>query len=162
MELTEKETVDMGNAIKEEVFKDQPEKQELTPEQAIEEYLNSNDTKLNAIYWASKFDERFNGNWFTVEQVQKKTTFKTFKDAIGVLQVMCLVGVCHSSGQDGKTKYKVTLDLDQKVLLMKKEKERMEKEKEQALKNITFEFDMRISALDSQIEKMGKVEVVEQ
>lgn len=155
-----KQAQKMSEDIKEQVMKDQSDVAKMEPQEVIEKYINDDQTKLNAVYWATNFEERFRGNWFTIEQVQKKTNFKKFSDALGVLQVMCLVGVCHSSPTDKGTKYKITLNMDQKIMLMKKEKENLEIDKVNALQNMTFQYDMRIAALEDSIKKMSAVQDV--
>lgn len=157
MENTIVDEAVMANDLREQVFADKPEEKSMPDKDVIEAYIKDEKTILNAIYWANQFNEKFNGNSFTVKQVQKKTQFKDLGEALGVLQVMCLVGVCHSSDVRGEIKYKVIVDASQKVLLLKKEKERMEAEKVQAINQVTMRYDMKIASLNSQIEKLQPV-----
>lgn len=158
--MTEKSTpmIDegqMASDIREQVMQDQPEAQEMGDKEVLDKYLNDDKTKLNSIYWANQFEEKFRGNWFSVEQVTKKTSFKKIGEAMAVLQVMCFLGVCHFNNDTKK--YKITLDLEKKILLMKKEKENLEHEKQKALFQIGLQYDMRIASIEESIKKMEGV-----
>jgi uncharacterized small protein (DUF1192 family) len=155
MKPTETEVQEMGTVLKEQVYGDQPE---LTHEQAVTNYLSDNETKINAIFWANHFESLFHGNWFTIEKIQKKTQFKTVQEAKAVLQVMCMLGICHASTVVATNavyqKYKITLDIDKKVLLMKKEKERLEAEKVQAVNQLILNYNARIQSYQDEIARM--------
>jgi phage anti-repressor protein len=125
-----------------------------TAKEVIENYLNDDDVKDNAAYWANELNKRFNGNWFTLEKVQKKTIFKKESDAIGILQMLALSGLCHVTKEGKIMKYKITLDKSKKIDLLKKEKEKLAMAYQQDLVRINKEFEFRNNALDHEISKL--------
>lgn len=131
------------------------DKEVITPEQAVAEYLNDPKVKLNSLYWANHLNERFNGNWFTVEKVQKKVPhFKLKHEALDMLQLLCLVGVCIVKD----SKYKITLDLDQRITLMKSEVDRVKEEKAKVIQEVTMQYDIKVAALENEIKRMENIE----
>lgn len=145
----------MAADLKDQVFEGDVAAGELSDKELIEKYINDEKTIINSVYWADQFEQRFRGNWFSIQQVCKKTQFKKTNEALGILQVMCMVGVCHAEMHMNSMRYKITLGKEKKVLLLNKELENVKAEKDQMLQKVAFQYEMRISALEEQIKKFS-------
>lgn len=126
-----------------------------TARKVIEDYTNDKDVRENAAYWAQEFENKFRGNWFTLEKVMKKTIFKNIEQALQVLQIMSLCGFCHVTKENGKLKYKVTLNPQEKIELMRREKIRLEEAYKQDLADLNCDYEIRRQSLDVEIKKLS-------
>src|SRR6202012_3020523 len=145
IELSGKQEVEMAAGIRKDIYAKSSD--ELTDKQVIESYLSNPQTQANLLFWAKQFDEKVHSNGGTLQQVTKKTHFKSIKDAIGVVQLLCMSGLAHSSEMNGAIKYKITMEEADKIRLLKIEVERIKKEKESQIYNLSLQFDMKISSL---------------
>lgn len=157
-EVPKDETVKIADEIQEQLapIDSKPVDNPEEAKKVITDYLNDKDVKNNVTYWANEFQKRFNGNWFTLEKVMKKTIFKQKHEAVQVLQLMTLSGVCHVTTQNNELKYKITLDPKKRLALLENEQERLHEEKKRVLEQLDQEYEIKMAALDTEIENIRK------
>lgn len=114
----------------------EPVKQKSTRE-IMEDYLNMPEVCNNLRAWGRSFAERFHNNWFTVEQVIKKTPCKVISNAQGILDYLILKGWAHRMDHQGVMKYKITFTPQEKIHQLRLEVERLDLQKEALLTEIT-------------------------
>lgn len=111
-----------------------------TPEEnrkAMVEYLAQPEVKANLLTWATHLDERFHSNWFDMEQVIKKTRLKDLPNAQGVLNFLILGNLCHREIRaKGVMKYKITLNVEDKIVLLAKQAADLEDQRGAILRQI--------------------------
>lgn len=109
---------------------------EKTDREKLEEYLAMPDVVNNLRTWGKSFEERFRGNWFTLEQVLKKTPCKDFSSASHVLNMLILKGWAHRCTHGGLLKYKITFDVTEKIKHLRMQIEAIDIQKEALLTEI--------------------------
>lgn len=107
----------------------------LTPEETMSK-LNDPKVKETLRYWASSFEEKFRGNWFTIAQVAKKFFQKDVHKAQEVSDVIVLGGFAYRENRDGIIKYKITLNPEDKVILLQQQLTALDQQREAILKEI--------------------------
>lgn len=90
--------------------------------ETIDKMVNDPAVRANALTAAQELLEVFRGNWFTVDQVQKKTGFKEYATAHDFLNVLCFLELCYREEKlKGVIKYKITLSIEDKIALLREE-----------------------------------------
>lgn len=89
--------------------------------EVLKDYLSDPKVKDNLLSWAKYFEERFHGNWFDMMQVLKKTPLKSAGNATGVLDMLVLANLMHREVRNKVLKFKITLDPNDKIRLLKAE-----------------------------------------
>lgn len=107
----------------------QEESKYLTPEET-EKVLQDSKARDNARYWANAINVKFRGNWMTIDRIQKKCGLSQLQMALDVMGVLVLFGFCHRETKNGVTKYKITINPEDKIRLL--EVQLKEKQKEVA------------------------------
>jgi hypothetical protein len=88
---------------------------------SIESVLKNELVREQAIINAQDFHKKFSGNWFTVEQVIKKTKMKGIQQVHDLLNLLCLFELCYREDKGGIVKYKITLNHEAKKMILEQE-----------------------------------------
>lgn len=88
-----------------------------TAEELLEAYLKDPQVIENINSTANYFNTLFRGNWFTIEQVKKKTVYKSDNEdeLQHLFQTLILAHKCIVKIEKGVYKYKISLTLQDKV-----------------------------------------------
>lgn len=106
---------------------------------ALMQYIESQRERLKLNAFA--INEAMHSNWFTIAQFTKKTAYKEHEGAYNILQALCLADYClATTNADGTVKYKISINLKEKIDILQKESDYIAKEAE-----------LRIKALASKI-----------
>ena len=94
----------------------------LTKEE-LDNYLNQPDVVKNLNEWANFFNKRFRGNWFTLEQVTKKSGIKNRQEAWQTMNLLILKSLAYQKEEEvGKgiiVKYKIVFTDNERLELLK-------------------------------------------
>lgn len=93
----------------------------------VEAYLKDETTTTNLKTWANYMAERFSNNWFTISQVMKKTPLVELQVATQTLGLLILKGLCHRENRHGVMKFKICLDINDKIKLLQLQLEDLKK-----------------------------------
>ena len=100
-----------------------------TPQDILESYLKDPVVKQNLINTSLDFLNLFRGNWFTLEQVMKKSQFKDQTTAIQLMQMMIFSDLCVTKNENGTQKFKIVLSLEDKINSLQKQIEQLDLKK---------------------------------
>lgn len=126
----------------------------LSDEQVVKAFLNNKEYRENHHKAAQQLSQVFKSNWFTADDLLKKTKIPDLDQALQLLTGLQLFGLCHSKqgGQLYKHKLKFQLLLTPqdklKVLL---------EEKEQAEKQLSL-INQEIEKVEEGIKQSSKIE----
>lgn len=142
-------TIELGDLTEQDLKNEQQIKEAVenaNPEELLQTYLKDPQVVENLNQTAIHFLNVFRGNWFSVEQIKKKTVYKSSSiDEINVLvQTLILAHKCVGKVEKGVRKFKITItkqdkinhlekemvDLEMRLNILRMEKERVENELE--------------------------------
>lgn len=123
------------------------EHQKLSDKEVLDNYLNDEEIKNNHRKIAQFLEERFRGNWFSIEQITKKTNIKSIRDATQMMFGLSLFGLSTSKEQDGLTKFKITLSSQERIKVLQEHRENHVKQ---------------IELLDAEIAKLQSKDTVQE
>jgi hypothetical protein len=106
---------------KEEVSKEvvvQEEKPKMTDAEAVDIYLKDEKVTKNLTLWAEHFEKRFHGNWFTVEQIVKKTAVRSIPEGNQYMGLIILKGMAVQKEMNGVIKFKITFKPEERIKLL--------------------------------------------
>lgn len=84
--------------------------EELSQEEILSKYVNDEKIKQQLRDTALDFEQKFNGNWFTIDKIVKKTHLKDPRAVNDILQLLIFAEFCgHKVDEKGVRKFKVTL-----------------------------------------------------
>jgi hypothetical protein len=102
-----------------------PQESESTIEnvqQTLEDTLKDSKVRESGIRVATDIKELLRDNWFTIEQLQKKTAFKQYQAAMDLLNLLCLLELCYREVKlKGVIKYKIVLQPTDKLIVLQEE-----------------------------------------
>lgn len=88
----------------------------------VDAFLTNPDNIKIGLDTAKSINDKLN-NWFTIEQLVKKMKYKKFESALEIMNLLCLLGFCYREEKlKGVIKYKITLNNQLKVILLKEER----------------------------------------
>ena len=85
---------------------------------SIESVLSNPKIRENAITYAQDIQKAVRDNWFTLDQVMKKTKMKGIQPTQDVLNLLCLFELAWRKEQDSLIKYKIVMNKEAKVHLL--------------------------------------------
>lgn len=112
----------------------------------LEDFLSNPEVRENGRANAEFLEKRFHGNWFTIDQVVKKTSVKDFNKAFDLLNVLVLLGYCYREEKHkGIIKYKITLGFKERISILEGRKKELQGQIEA--------IDVQLADLRQQAEK---------
>lgn len=109
-------------------------------QETMEKLLSNPAVKENALTNAVYINDKFRGNWFTVDQMMKKTNLKSYDPASDILTVLCFLGMAYREEKSrGVIKYKITISKEDRYKLLSDE---------------LIEAKVKVRDLEGQIEKL--------
>ena len=94
---------------------------QLSAEEEFMETVRNPEVRANALQWANLINERFHGNWFTIEKIQKKTALKDINKVAQVLNVLIFMDMCHGKTERGVKQFKIILNQKDKIELLRED-----------------------------------------
>lgn len=95
--------------------------EEKSTEEIIREVLANPVVKEQALTNAKYIQSKLN-NWFTIDQLIKKTNFNDIRSAQDILDLLCLFQLAYREEKlKGIIKYKVTISKEDRIKLLKEE-----------------------------------------
>lgn len=107
-----------------------------SPQEIMEAYLKDPVVKQNLINTALDFITIFRGNWFTLEQIRKKTHFKDQDSSIQVIQMMIFSDLCVSKVENNEQKFKIVISKEEKIKELERQVEQLDLKKNMLLLEI--------------------------
>lgn len=95
----------------------------LTDKEVMDKYLNDETIKANHVKIAEFLEKRFRGNWFTLEQIVKKTNVKSSSEAMQMMLGLHLFGLSTSVDNNGSSKFKITLSSEERIKVLEGHKQ---------------------------------------
>lgn len=95
----------------------------LSDKEVLDNYLNDEQIKTNHRKIAEFLEQRFRGNWFTLDQIVKKTNVKSFPDAQQMMLGLHLFGLSTSKEDKGIVKFKITLSSKERIKVLEEHKQ---------------------------------------
>lgn len=125
---------------------------EQTQQEAVYASLLEPETKAGLLSSAQNLDVRFRSNWFTLEQIMKKTNVKNVVNAAQLMNILELSGLSIKvQSKNGEYKYKITIPKEVQIANLLSQIEEMEKQQE-AIKSQQDLIRAHIKALKSESE----------
>lgn len=121
-------------------------KMDLSDKEVVEKYVNDEDIKANHRKIATLLEDKFRGNWFSIDQVVKKTRIKSIPEATQMMFGLSLFGLSTSKEHGGSVKFKITLDPKERIKVLQEHRENHIKQ---------------IEILDNEIAKLESVDAVQ-
>jgi hypothetical protein len=112
---------------------------ENSQQQTEELYKTLSDPQMesNLLKSARNLDTRFHSNWFTIEQIMKKTNIKSVIDARQLMNMLELKGFCKKENRSvSGDKYKITLSKELQIQNLKEQVVAIEIQKDLILRQI--------------------------
>jgi hypothetical protein len=91
--------------------------------QSIESVLSNTAIKEQAVINAKDIDTKMKSNWFSIEQLMKKTKMKGQQQTHDLLNLLCLFQLAYREEKHGIMKYKITLNVEARKILLIQELE---------------------------------------
>jgi uncharacterized protein YajQ (UPF0234 family) len=114
--------------------------EEKSTVEIINDVLKNEVIKENCLINAKEIEEKMKGNWFTIDQLIKKTSFVNPDVAKDILDLLCLFGMCYRKRiKEDYIKYKITISSEYRKRLLEEE---------------LMEAKGRVLLLESEIEKI--------
>lgn len=98
----------------------------MTDKQAVESYLADEKVTANLLKWAEHIAARLRNNWLTKDRLVKKTSIRSIDEANQILGLLILKGYAVQKNDNGVVKYKITLDKEVRVKLLREHLETIE------------------------------------
>jgi hypothetical protein len=113
-------------------------------QEELKKVLDSTENKQRVLKLCSYLEEKFNGNWFTIEKMAKKTKF-TLEEARDALLTINMFGYLAEVNKKGKLEYKVIHTKEAQLSVARLDK--------QMLLDRLKEVDKEIEVLEAELKK---------